>query len=449
MKKIVLTCALVFACQLMAQENQVENNPITSDTTALYNRWTIEGMLGTSDGNYPFGEGFNAGEKKNIFSQFKINSFDIGLRYMISPKFGFKGHFSYQTYSENDHSSLPFETHQMNLTFQGVVNAARLLEFKKTTKMGLLLHGGMYAASFTSKTKNIYDSALGSIPNTNYKATEYHGGFVAGITPQYRIMPKMAVFVDLSMYFNYRQHMNWDGTPNTSSDLLGKSTNLSFGVSYALGKDAMHGDWKVIQSENEIEIAALQNELRTKIEDIEIMLQDTDRDGVVDYLDAEPNTIGGVAVDTKGRAIDVNKNGVPDELEGRKGKRGFNNLEMDENQSFDYLINQGLVNLFFDLNKDTPNTASANNLYYIINFLRTYPEARIKIKGFADTSGDEQKNQALAQKRAENVAAFLMQSGIDSKRIEVLGSGVDTKLDTTSKTGLQLARRVSFELIKE
>jgi OOP family OmpA-OmpF porin len=122
---------------------------------------------------------------------------------------------------------------------------------------------------------------------------------------------------------------------------------------------------------------------------------------------------------------------------------------MDENQSFDYLINQGLVNLFFDLNKDTPNTASANNLYYIINFLRTYPEARIKIKGFADTSGDEQKNQALAQKRAENVAAFLMQSGIDSKRIEILGSGVDTKLDTTSKTGLQLARRVSFELIKE
>ena len=42
------------------------------------------------------------------------------------------------------------------------------------------------------------------------------------------------------------------------------------------------------------------------------MLQDTDRDGVVDYLDAEPNTTGGVAVDTKGRAIDVNKNGVPD-----------------------------------------------------------------------------------------------------------------------------------------
>jgi hypothetical protein len=41
-----------------------------------------------------------------------------------------------------------------------------------------------------------------------------------------------------------------------------------------------------------------------------------------------------------------------------------------------------------------------------------------------------------------------MQSGIDSKRIEVLGSGVDTKLDTTSKTGLQLARRFSFELIK-
>jgi OOP family OmpA-OmpF porin len=44
------------------------------------------------------------------------------------------------------------------------------------------------------------------------------------------------------------------------------------------------------------------------------MLIDTDQDGVADYLDLEKNTVSGVMVDSK-RAIDLNNNNVPDELE--------------------------------------------------------------------------------------------------------------------------------------
>lgn len=447
MKKILLIVSLFLAFQANAQEEDKTINP--SDSIQKYNRWSFEVMTGTSDGNHPYGEGFNSGEKKNIFSQLNLNSFDFGLRYMISPKFGFKGNFAFNTYSENDTSSLPYETQQMSFAFQGVVNAARLLEFKPESKMGLLFHGGMYAASMTSKTKNTYDPILGVVPNSYLDATEYHGGFVAGITPQYRISSKMGLFVDLSMYFNYRQHMNWNGTRSTSNDLLGKSTNLSFGFSYSLGKEAMHGDWVFLQNENELKLAVLQNELRTKIEDIEVMLQDTDRDGVVDYLDTEPNTTVGVAVDTKGRAIDVNKNGIPDELEGRDEKRGLKQYEKDEDLSFEFLIQQGLVNVFFDINKDTPNAASANNLYYVINFLEANPDSRVRVKGYSDTSGDEMKNKELAKKRAENVTDFIVKSGINSNRIELIGLGIDSKMDASSSTGLQLARRVSFELIKE
>ena len=179
------------------------------------------------------------------------------------------------------------------------------------------------------------------------------------------------------------------------------------------------------------------------------MLQDTDRDGVVDYLDVENNTIGGVAVDTKGRAIDANKNGVPDELEPRNNQNVGNENEMNQAASFDYLIKQGLVNIFFNINQENPNSASANNLYYIIQFLRAYPEAKVKVKGYADTSGDEKSNAILAKRRADNIANFIIKSGIDAKRIQIIGVGVDTDMDSSSKTGLQLARRVSFELIKD
>jgi OOP family OmpA-OmpF porin len=42
------------------------------------------------------------------------------------------------------------------------------------------------------------------------------------------------------------------------------------------------------------------------------MLIDTDQDGVADYLDLEKTV--SVMVDSKGRAIDLNNNNVPDEL---------------------------------------------------------------------------------------------------------------------------------------
>ena len=449
MKKIGIIFSLLVALNSLAQENKETTNLKTVDTINNYNRWSIEGMFGVSDGNRPYGIGFNSGEKKQIFSQAKLNSFDVGVRYMLTPKFGLKGNLAYNTYTENDNSTLPFKTTQFSLAFQGVINAARVFDFKEESRFGLLLHGGIYAASITSKTKNIYDETLAVIPNGYYNAVEYHGGFVGGITPQYRISDKLALFLDISMYYNYRQHMNWDGTENVSKDLTGKYTNLSFGVSYSLGNDDIHGDWRIIKKENEQKIEALQDELKRKIEDIEVMLQDTDRDGVVDYLDVENNTIGGVAVDTKGRAIDANKNGVPDELEPRNNQNVGNENEMNQAASFDYLIKQGLVNIFFNINQENPNSASANNLYYIIQFLRAYPEAKVKVKGYADTSGDEKSNAILAKRRADNIANFIIKSGIDAKRIQIIGIGVDTDMDSSSKTGLQLARRVSFELIKD
>jgi OOP family OmpA-OmpF porin len=97
------------------------------------------------------------------------------------------------------------------------------------------------------------------------------------------------------------------------------------GLSYAFGtktnflrrdedpKDAYkkkHGDWAVIKNETAIELESM-NE---RIKEMETQMNDTDKDGVPDYLDRENNSIAGVAVDTRGRMVDLNKNGVPDEF---------------------------------------------------------------------------------------------------------------------------------------
>lgn len=436
MKYLVALTTLLLTLQVSAQEETI------NDTIPNYNRWTIEAMTGFSDGNYPYGYGFTPGDKKGIFSHFKLNNFDLGLRYMVTPKFGFKANFAYSQYSESDNSSHPYETNHFNLALQAVVNAARVFDFSPQSRFGLLLHGGLQAGSLTSKTETKLDETLGEVPNALYNKTEYHGGFVAGVTPQFRIASKLALFADISTYFNYRQHMNWDGTQTKSGKLYGVNTNLSLGISYALGSDAIHGDWKEIDDANKLKVNALRNEL----EAIEVMLQDTDRDGVPDYLDAEPNTIGGVAVDTKGRAIDLNKNGIPDELEGKDGKRGYNTY--DKGEFNEALIDQGVINVFFDTDKDTPTAASANSIYYIINFLKTNPEASVRVKGYADATGSEEYNAALAKRRAQHVTNLITKSGVAASRIVIIGEGEDKTMDRDSKTGLQLARRVSFELIK-
>jgi hypothetical protein len=58
MKKILLIVSVFLAFQANAQEEDKTINP--SDSIQKYNRWSFEVMTGTSDGNHPYGEGFNS-----------------------------------------------------------------------------------------------------------------------------------------------------------------------------------------------------------------------------------------------------------------------------------------------------------------------------------------------------------------------------------------------------
>lgn len=75
---------------------------------------------------------------------------------------------------------------------------------------------------------------------------------------------------------------------------------------------------------------------------------------------------------------------------------------MSKQDAIKLLIEKGYVNIFYDVNKDQPNNGSTNNVYYIIQFLRNYPDAKVTLKGFADVRGNETSNKNLSQRRAEN-----------------------------------------------
>ena len=92
----------------------------------------------------------------------------------------------------------------------------------------------------------------------------------------------------------------------------------------------------------------------------------------------------GVAVDTKGRMVDVNKNGVPDELEKYMANTYVDKSNIKETietanaDMIKRLINEGYVTTYFDTGKTTPTNVSTEGidlekLHLMTNFLPDEP----------------------------------------------------------------------------
>lgn len=409
-----------------------------SQTENYYDRWSIEIAIGQNKPIRPFSQGYYSSNSDRYFNFGDVLHYEAGVRYMFNTKFGFKLDAAFdRIVNQSSNGSLDFNSHQYRLGFQGVVNMARVLDFETfSSRFGLLAHAGIQVSMFTPKT------------GPNKDVTEDNGGVIFGITPQLRINDWLVVHGDFSVINNVRQHFNWDGSYSAQdNNLSGSMYNASVGLTLYLGTKDKHADW-YFDADNLFDIKSEDKLARKRLDDIESMLSDVDKDGVADYLDSENNTPNGVAVDSRGKYIDTNRNGVPDELERKMndGKDGLNTNVISKEDAIISLIKNGFVNVFYDVNEDYPNNGSTNNVYYIIQFLRKYPDAKVKLVGYADIRGNERKNKDLSLRRAKNLYSVIIASGIDPSRVSISGNGLDKSYPTDSKIGLDLARRVNIIL---
>jgi len=402
-----------------------------------FNRWSIEASFGQAKGSKPYTDGYFANSPQKYFGGIAINSLSIGARYMFSPKFGVKANINLDNLQEQNNSgSLPFQMEHHQFSAEGVTNLIRLFDIQNQAgRFGLLFHFGFQVSRMTPK--------MGLITKT-----EMNGGVVAGLSPQFRIFKNVSVFADFTVNSNIRQHYNWDGMTNSDpkNNLTGSLFRTSLGLSVALGKGKIHGDWAIIQDKNEKRIDSISN----KLGEIEDLMNDTDKDGVPDYLDAEQNSLAGVAVDTKGRMVDKNSNGVPDELEKYVTNSINNNNDTataaaTENALLQ-LINDGYIAAYFDMGKSQPNNASANNIGFILNYLKSNPTKSVDIIGYADEIGSTQFNDKLASDRAQAVKTILIKAGIEESRLNILSNGEDNSVDKNSDWARRLVRKAVFKI---
>jgi outer membrane protein OmpA-like peptidoglycan-associated protein len=82
-----------------------------------------------------------------------------------------------------------------------------------------------------------------------------------------------------------------------------------------------------------------------------------------------------------------------------------------------------LANVFFDFGKSTLRPESSIELDKLYNFLNKNSAIKIEIAGHTDTRGDAKENQLLSEQRAKSVYNYLIQKGIDQKRLTFKGYG--------------------------
>ncbi|SEA16199.1 OmpA-OmpF porin, OOP family [Flavobacterium gillisiae] len=417
MKKVILT--LVFASAFATLSAQTE--PVKT-INPEFNKWSVEVAGGLNKPMRPM----SAGTRTAVVSPYVA---DLGVRYMFNNKFGIKADFGYNSFTEGDDSK-SFNSKYYRADLQAVANLGRIMNFETwTNSIGLLAHTG-FGLSFLERENPTY-------------VKDRMGNFMAGVTGQIKLSDRIALTGDFTTILNAKQNVAFDGgSPIGSPGFGGVLFNGTVGLTVYLGKNAKHADWVTLIDKDVLA-------LTERVDNLETMLIDTDQDGVADYLDLEKNTVSGVMVDSKGRAIDLNNNNVPDELENYLLANYVNKSDkstVTNNELIKSLINGGYVATYFDFDKTNPTTVSTEGIDFILTYLRNNPTASVDIIGHADELGRTAYNDKLSNARAANVKKILMKANIDASRLNVIAAGEDTSVEKDSEGARKLVRKVTFRI---
>ena len=92
MKKTILLLSLSLLTFSAINAQVVDTTNVQIDS---YNRWSIELTAGQSKGIRPYSDGYYSSNPAKFLGRFQVNSFGLGARYMLSPKFGLKVELKY------------------------------------------------------------------------------------------------------------------------------------------------------------------------------------------------------------------------------------------------------------------------------------------------------------------------------------------------------------------
>ena len=99
-----------------------------------------------------------------------------------------------------------------------------------------------------------------------------------------------------------------------------------------------------------------------------------------------------------------------------------------------------LENIFYDFDTALLRADSKEELDGLITLLNSYPNISIELSAHTDCRGDEDYNIELSLRRAQSVVDYLIERGIDKRRLITVGYGKSMPMVVNSR----IAERYDF-----
>ncbi len=295
---------------------------------------------------------------------------------------------------------------------------------------------------------------------------------VAGAGLTFRVSPKFNIGAEFQSYVPFGKRADRLDGYTVGGNFRDIQNVASLSLNFNIGNKAEPMYWTNAFNPVRDELTRI----GSKVDDA---TRDSDGDGVVDAIDQEANTPAGVPVDTKGRALDSDRDGVPDykDLEPffppRAGEQvdangvvmnradkpitedrvqemidasisrlqagdqaGTTSVRTDRGEIF-------LPMIYFPLGQSTVKYADFGTLSSVARVLQGNPNMKMIIRGYTDRTGNAANNEVLSYRRAKAVIDHLVnQHGIDRNNLILQYRGEENAIVPLDNSYIN--RRVEF-----
>lgn len=470
-KTVALSLATAFAVAANAQDTKPSATTSSAKTfggRAQYRTWTfglnggftvpsvITGGIndfnnGVGNGEYTFKPYYGINLRKQLGHVFGLQA-DLQAGKVLGYN---KGTYTYGAYGEYANS---FETKVgYDASISGVFNLATINFLKKDNVIDFYASVGYGIMAYAPKGYLSYKNNIVSYdwqgkagPDGNNKYV--HQGYIpVGTGIKFKLSDRVAL--DLGYIMKFIDADNFDGmhAKYPSND---KFSYTHAGLEFSLGsKSKPDLNWAnpVAMMYDELKDNSLRQEveaLKTRVTNVEQAVEDlkkdSDGDGVADYLDKCPNTPAGAKVDGAGCELDTDGDGIPDWKDKCPTEKGTAELNGCPAADTTNLL-KDVSNIQFEFNSSVLKTSSYPTLDKVSSLLRSNSNLMVELDGNASAEGTAEYNMQLSIDRANAVKTYLVNSGVDAKKIEVKGFGETRPIaSNATEAGRILNRRVEF-----
>lgn len=414
--------------------------------TGQYNTWSIGLNVGVTSPSVATGG-------VNVFNHNKVGlGYGLSLRDQLSHSFSLlldvhggklsgseqidqSDALGYVTDIDNGLKAQSFTTNFWSGSLSGVLNVANVSWLHRQNSVNFYLSGGAGLAMYTPKV-TLTDGTV--VDYKGMTGSNHSGTFIKELIIPVGAGVKFKLTDQLDLNVGYTENFV-DGFNLTGVHAKFPAENrYSYGyagLEYTLGSKSKPSlEWvnPVAMMYDELYDAALRQEveaLKGRVTNVETAVndlkKDSDGDGVSDQFDKCPNTPAGTVVDGSGCPIIFPK--------------------PDTTAKAAAVVATAYSNIQFEFDSSVLKTSSYPVLDATSADLRSNTST-LTLAGYASSEGTAAHNMRLSRDRANSVKTYLVNSGVDAKRLKIKAYGETHPIaDNSTEEGRILNRRVEFK----